>query len=168
MGNFEWPVHYCMMNLKQVYAIMKRLTNPYVNDLIVGIRESTTGKMIFKKQALKRGLQILKQGDILVVVTDQDAGKQGIYVDFLGRSASTATGTAIFHLKTGAPMIFVTGIRRKLGVFDIYFERISDYQPTEFSDKSIRDTTISHTEVLDKWVRRHPEQYFWTHKRWKT
>lgn len=168
LSNFEWPVHYCMMNINGVYAVMKRLSNPRVNDLIVGIRESTGGKMILTKQAIKHGLKVLKEGKCLVVVTDQDAGKTGIYVNFLGRPASTATGAAIFHLKTGAPIVFIAGIRRKFGVFDVYFERIPDYKHHHFTEKSIREITISHTAVLEKWIQRYPEQYLWTHKRWKT
>ena len=168
LSNFEWPVHYCMLNLDGVYAIMKRLSNPRINKLIMGIRESTGGKMILTKQAIKHGLRVLKQGDCLVVVTDQDAGKTGVFVNFLGRPASTATGAAIFHLKTKAPIVFVAGIRKKYGVFDIYFERIPDYQHENFSDKSIREITKLHTAVLEKWIKRYPEQYLWTHKRWKT
>lgn len=168
LGNYEWAVHFCILQLKNVFAIMKRLKNKRINDLIVSIRELSGGKVIYKKSALRNGLRILKRGESLAIVSDQDAGNQGVFVSFLGKSASTATGTAIFHLKTGAPMVFVTGIRRNLGKIDIYFERIPDSTDKTVNDEAIRDITQSHTSILEKWIRKFPTQYFWTHRRWKT
>jgi KDO2-lipid IV(A) lauroyltransferase len=168
LGNYEWAVHFCIFQLKNVFAIMKRLKNKRINDLIVSIRELSGGKVIYKKSALRNGLRILKRGESLAIVSDQDAGNQGVFVSFLGKSASTATGTAIFHLKTGAPMVFVTGIRRNLGKIDIYFERIPDSTDKTVNDEAIRDITQSHTSILEKWIRKFPTQYFWTHRRWKT
>jgi KDO2-lipid IV(A) lauroyltransferase len=168
LGNYEWAVHYCMMKLKNVHAIMKRLKNKKINDLIVNIRELTGGKVIYKKTALRKGLKVLKERKSVAIVSDQHAGSQGIYVNFLDRPASTATGAAIFHLKSGAPMVFVTGIRRDLGKVDIYFERIPGLKDRTINDKSILELTQLHTSILEKWIREHPTQYFWTHRRWKT
>ena len=65
-------------------------------------------------------------------------------------------------------MVFVTGIRRNLGKIDIYFERIPDSTDKTVNDEAIRDITQSHTSILEKWIRKFPTQYFWTHRRWKT
>jgi heptosyltransferase-2 len=167
-GNYEWAVHYCILQWKNVHEIMKRLKNKRINDLVVSIRELTGGKVIYKKSALRNGLKALKGEQAVAIVTDQYAGSQGILVDFLGKPASTATGTAIFHLKTGAPMVFVTGIRQKLGEMDIYFERIPDSKKMIVSEETIRNITQSHTFILEKWIRKYPAQYFWTHRRWKS
>jgi KDO2-lipid IV(A) lauroyltransferase len=168
LGNYEWAVHYCMMHLKNVHAIMKRLKNTKINDFMVSIRELTGGKVIYKKNALRKGLKVLKEGKSVAIVSDQHAGSQGIRVFFFGRPASTATGTAIFHLKSGAPIVFVTGIRRDLGKIDIHFERIPVSKNRTLNDKSILALTQLHTSILEKWIREYPTQYFWTHRRWKT
>jgi KDO2-lipid IV(A) lauroyltransferase len=168
LGNYEWAVHYCILRLQNVLAIMKRLKNKRINGLIVGIRELTGGKIIYMKSALKHGLRALSNGKSIAIVSDQDAGKKGIFVNFLGKTASTATGAAILHLKTGAPMIFVSGIRIKFGKIDIHFERIPDSENSMINDETIRNITQSHTAILEKWIRKYPTQYFWTHRRWKT
>jgi KDO2-lipid IV(A) lauroyltransferase len=147
---------------------MKRLKNGRINDLFVGIRESTGGNVIYKKSALRNGLKVLKNRRSIAIVSDQHAGSSGITVNFLNKPASTATGAAVFHLKTGAPMVFVTGIRQKLGKFDIYFERIPDSKDMFVGEETIRTVTKSHTEILEKWIRKYPTQYFWTHRRWKS
>lgn len=167
-GGYEYPVHYCALMLQNVYAIMKKVRNKYTNDLIVKIRESSTCRMIYSKSALKNGLKILKEGNTLAIVTDQDAGKNGIFVNFLERAASSAVGPAIFHLKTGAPMVYCLGVRESFGKLSIHFERIPDHISNNINDESIRAITEAHTDILEKWVRKIPAQYFWTHRRWKT
>ena len=168
LGNYEWAVHYCILRLKNVLAIMKKIKNKRINDFIVGIRELTGGKIIYTRNALRNGIKSLAQGKTIAIVSDQDAGKQGIFVNFLGKAASTATGAAIFHLKSGAPMIFVCGIRKKFGQIDIHFEHIPDSKDKIINENTIRTITESHTAILEKWIKRYPTQYFWTHRRWKT
>ena len=168
LGNYEWAVHFCILRLKNVLAIMKKIKNKRINDFIVGIRELTGGKIIYTRNALRNGIKSLAQGKTIAIVSDQDAGKQGIFVNFLGKAASTATGAAIFHLKSGAPMIFVCGIRKKFGQIDIHFEHIPDSKDKIINENTIRTITESHTAILEKWIKRYPTQYFWTHRRWKT
>jgi KDO2-lipid IV(A) lauroyltransferase len=168
IGNFEWTAHCLAIKLGNTYAIMKKVKNPHINDLIVKLRECTGLKLILSKVALRRGLKLLRDGNTLLVAGDQDARKLGIFVNFMNKTASTATGTAIFHLKTNAPMVFVAGIRRNLGIFDIYFEEIPDSNSKEINDNNIKTITQSHTAILEKWICKYPGQYFWTHRRWKT
>jgi KDO2-lipid IV(A) lauroyltransferase len=117
--------------------------------------------LLFTGNAYKKGIEILRKKKILAVVTDQDASNHGIFVDFFNMPASTAKGTAILHLKTGAPIVVGIAVRRSWGKFDLYFERIS-------AQNNIFSITQAHTKLLEKWIRKNPGQYLWTHKRWKT
>jgi KDO2-lipid IV(A) lauroyltransferase len=89
-------------------------------------------------------------------------------VDFFGIPSATAQGAALFHLKTGTPIIFVSAIRQKWGKFDIHFERIEISEKMQLNEQSIFSITQTHIKILEKWIKKYPEQYFWTHKRWKT
>ncbi len=168
LGNFEWLAYYLGTNLKNLYAIMKKIRNPYVNDFIVKIREDHGCHLIYSKGALKKSIRILREGNALLVVGDQDAGKQGIFVDYFGRPASTATGAAILHIKTGAPVVLGVAVRRKMGQFDLFFERIPDFPSKTCDDNSIHNFTQIYSSKLEDIVRKHAGQYFWTHRRWKT
>lgn len=167
-GNFEWVT--ILFGLKGYFynAIAKKQRNPYVNKFITENREHSGGRIIFTKKALKEGLKALKNNQLLMLVTDQDARKKGVFVDFMGIPSSTAAGTAVFTLRTKAPLIFVAMIRKSYAHFDVFFEEVKINENLKFSQEAIIEITQVHTKVLEKWVRRYPEQWFWMHKRWKT
>jgi KDO2-lipid IV(A) lauroyltransferase len=131
-------------------------------------REYFGGRIIFVKRALKEGLNVLRNNGFLLLVTDQDARKKGVFVDFLGVASSTAVGTAVFHLRTGAPILLIAMVRRRYGYFDVFFDEVKVDPELKFSEESIIKITQAHTKVLEKWIRKYPEQWFWMHRRWKT
>jgi Kdo2-lipid IVA lauroyltransferase/acyltransferase len=167
-GNFEWtPI---ILGIKGYFytAIAKRQRNPYVNKFITESREFFGGKIIFVKKALKEGLNVLRKKKLLLLVGDQDARKKGVFVDFLGIPSSTAVGTAVFHLRTGAPILFIALIRKSYAHFEVFFEEIKAPENLKYSEESIIEITQIHTRVLEKWIRKYPEQWFWMHRRWKS
>ena len=99
---------------------------------------------------------------------DQDAHEKGVFVDFFGIPSSTAVGAALFHLKTGAPIVFVAGIRKRWGKFKFYFEHVPVPDNKEINDDNIYRIIQAATSILEKYTRKYPGQYFWTHRRWKT
>ena len=169
MGNFEWmgQMHGQMGN--KIYGIAKRLHNPLVNQLVEKNRLRENLGIIYTTNAMHEGLKVLKNNNLLAIVMDQDAKKKGIFVDFLGLPSSTAVGAAVFQLRSGAPLIYLTSIRKDYGKFDAYYEEICPAsEPQEVNDDNIREITQKHMAVLEKWVRQYPEQWFWMHRRWKT
>lgn len=114
-------------------------------------------------------LRSLREGRVPALVADQNVRRGGVFVDFFGIPASTAKGAALFALRTGAPIFFGVAIRRDGADphWDVHVERIP-VVPTGDLDADVRRVTQTHIAALERWVRRHPEQYFWHHKRWKT
>jgi len=168
IGNFEWLGYYITVRLNNLNAVMKPVRNKRINDFIIKRRLNQGVQLIFIKGALKRCLVVLFEGQNVALAADQDAGHKGVFVQFFNRPASTAMGAAQLHIKTGAPLIFSVGIRRKWGEFDLYFERIPDFMDSRDHVQNIFNITQEHTRRLENWVNRYPGQYFWTHKRWKT
>jgi KDO2-lipid IV(A) lauroyltransferase len=168
LGNFEWFGHYMAIKCGNFYAIQKRIKNPYVNNFIVKIREHHGMKLIYTNEAMKKCYSLLKRDKIVGIVCDQDFGKRGIFVNFFNKPASTAVGPAVLHLRTKSPLIMCISIRRDLGKFDFYFERIPDLNSSELNEQAIYTITQAHTNILEKWIRRYPEQWLWTHRRWRT
>jgi Kdo2-lipid IVA lauroyltransferase/acyltransferase len=169
MGNFEWlgQMHSAMGY--KITGVAKRQKNPYVNELVEKNRTFNNLSLVYTKDAMKEGLRALKKKEILAMVVDQDAKSRGVFVDFLGRPSSTAVGPAVFHLKTGAPIFFLMSIRKDYGKFDAYYEEVcSAAEPAKISEAKIIEITQKHSAVLEKWVRKYPEQWFWMHRRWKT
>jgi KDO2-lipid IV(A) lauroyltransferase len=159
--------HYGIKNY-HVWGIAKKQSNPYVNEFIEKIRRELGAEVIYTKNAMKEGLEVLKKNHLLAIVADQDAGKKGVFVDFLGQPSSTAIGPAVFHLRSGAPILCAVAVRKDYGKFDIYFEEVTHNIKYKINDKKIKEITQLHASVLGKWVLKYPEQWFWMHRRWKT
>ena len=168
LGNFEWLAALFGFYGWPFAAIAKKQKNPYVDKFIRERRESNGARVIYVKSAMKDGLRLLKNKGILGIVGDQDARRKGIFINFLGQPSSTAIGPAIFHLRSKAPMFWVSAIRTKYAQFEIHFEKIETEVPFEINDENIKNVTQKHSDVLEKWVRKYPEQWFWMHRRWKT
>lgn len=169
-GNFEWLAQGIPMLGYNVWGIVKKQSNPYVNAFVEKQRTQTGLQIIYTKDAVKQSLQALKQNGIVAIVADQDARDRGVFVDFMGLPSSTAVGPAVLHLRSGAPIVLIISIRRDYARFNVYFEEIT--APAErvgnISDAQIVNITQLHAAALERWVRKYPEQWFWMHRRWKS
>jgi len=126
-------------------------------------------KVIGRKEAPKKVLRALRSGGAVGIVGDQNVRRGGVFVDFFGKPAATARGTALFALRTGAPVFL--GMATRLPGFPqryrVTFEPV-EFVPTGDMERDVLSLTEAHTRHLENHVRRAPEQYFWQHRRWKT
>lgn len=168
IGNIEWLGQFMSIKLPEIYAIGKNISNPYIHDFVEKNRTQNGAIIIYTKNAFEKSMELLKKKKILAIAGDQDARKRAVWVDFFNIPSATAQGTAIFQIKTGVPIVFVAQIRTKWGHFDLHFEKIQIPENLELNEQNIFDVTQIHTKVLEKWIKKYPGQYFWTHKRWKS
>jgi KDO2-lipid IV(A) lauroyltransferase len=92
---------------------------------------------------------------------------EGIFVDFFGHRACTSSGLALLALKTGAPVVPVFLVREKLG-FRAEFGTEIPTVKTGDKRKDIETNTLQYNRVIEDFIRRYPDQWFWVHQRWKT
>lgn len=168
LANAEWIGAYICSRIANVHAVMKPLHNPYLNNFIIDIRKNLGFKLLYTKEAYKKGLAVLRNKGALALIADQDVREKGIFVNFFDIPASTPKGVAVLHLKTGVPMVVVISVRRNWGKFDLYCERVLSCQDFKLNKRNVFAVTQAYTGVLEKWIRKYPEQYLWLHKRWKT
>lgn len=148
-------------------AIVKKQSSPAANDFFVSLREELKENVFYMKESVRRSFPWLKEGKSVFVAGDQDARHHGVFVNFLGRPASTYTGVAVFSKRTKSDIYFTVSIRRDDGKYDIHIEKMFDHKDG-YSDTFVHDILQLYMDKLEFWVRKHPEQYFWLHKRWKT
>jgi len=143
-------------------AIGRRQKNAFWDQFFKDIRGAYCLKQIDHDAPNQQFTDVLENGEILGLVSDQDAGKSGFFVPFFGKNASTPKGTAVYHKRYCAPIVMGFCIRngRK---FEIHFERLD----TKKSD-SYENITAKFTKKIEDKVRQYPEQYFWFHRRWKS
>jgi len=130
-------------------------------------RELSKTQHIFKKESFKKMYRVLELNGILGLVSDQDAGKKGTFVNFFGSKASTPKGAALFFLNTKSPMIFASCIQLSFQNYKIEFIPI-EIKKEYLNDKDVENITQTYTTFLENYIKKYPEQYFWFHKRWKT
>lgn len=144
------------------------MRNPLATKLFREYRESYGVGLIEVGPRMREAFAILKKGGFLCMAADQDAGRHGIFVDFLGRPASTPTGPVELALRTGAPIVFgrVTreGEFRHVVRMDppVYLESQGDREAT------VRHYTQLFADRLADSIRARPDHWFWLHRRWKT
>jgi len=151
------------------YAVARPLDNPYLNAYLVGARQKRGMKVLDKRGAMEAMDRIFLARDYVGFIADQDAGPTGMFVDFMGRPASTYKAPALMAMRYNVPL--AVGCGRRIDEryrFKMEFERV--IYPHEWADKDdpLRWITQEYTAALERAIRRFPEQYVWTYRRWKT
>jgi KDO2-lipid IV(A) lauroyltransferase len=117
---------------------------------------------------LRDAFRVLKRGGLLCLAADQDAGRHGMFVDFLGRPASTPTGAVELAMRTGAPIVFGLCFREGVERHRVVI------RPPFFVDADGPPERVLHEQLtrLNRWleegIRERPDHWFWLHRRWKT
>jgi KDO2-lipid IV(A) lauroyltransferase len=169
-GNWEYMGALVALRYSMVYLYQEQ-NNPYVDALIRDIRTKMKMPSIPRGAALRGILKALREKKFVAILADQDAGSNGIFVDFLGRPASTAQGPAAFVLKTQAPIVFCVAIREPRGQHRVEAELLTfNFSENDAADdeEKLRQITAAWTKVLEKYIRQYPDHWFWMHRRWKT
>jgi KDO2-lipid IV(A) lauroyltransferase len=117
--------------------------------------------------ATKDILRALKNNEIAIMVADERKKHDGIKVPFFGRNALTAPGPAILVLRSGAPIVPAFIHRTEGSKFEIEIFPPIEPEPTGDKEKDIYDISLMMNEVIEKQIRRYPEQWAWTNPRWK-
>src|SRR3954465_12807448 len=149
-------------------SVARTLDNPHLDRFLRSFRERTGQKLIPKDGGYDRMLEVRGSGRVLSFLADQDAGQNGMYVDFFGRPASTHKAIALLALEHRAPV--VVGYARRGGPGFRYGVGCSELiEPDEFKGPpdDARLLTQRFTTALESAIRRDPDQYLWLHRRWK-
>ena len=144
-------------------GIALRQKNKGANQFFQEQRELPGTKQFYKREnSIEIAYEILSSNGVLGLVSDQDARKKGVFVNFFGSPSSTPKGAALFHLNTAAPVMMGACTQKGFQKYEIRFFQV------DTSIQSVERITQSYTSLLEECIRKNPGQYFWFHKRWKT
>lgn len=166
-GNWEWMGAVISLLGYPLNAIARDQNNGFFNEKINEIREGTGVNVISKGISVRKAYRFLKKGQCVLILGDQDAGKDGWQTDFFDRPASTYSGAVKLAQRTGASIVPGFMIRNKFSRFNLEF--YPGYQVPEEADhekqKEILQKLVDKTEEV---VTEYPSQWLWLHQRWKT
>jgi len=168
LGNWEWMGGATAKLGYPVTYVVTDQANPLVDRWLDKMRHSTGVEIIRRRDAARGVLEALKRNRVVAMLSDQDAGQAGVFVPFFGRPASTPRGPALFHLKTGVPLVYGSPIRGDDGRLYILFEEFQFTGLTGDRDGDEAQIMAQVSARLEADVRRCPEQWLWLHRRWKT
>jgi KDO2-lipid IV(A) lauroyltransferase len=152
----------------RVDFVVQPQSNAWVDHWLTERRQSLGVGVIRRGSELREVLRRLRGNACVAMAADQDARGLGVFVEFLGRPSSTPTGPAVLSLRTGAPIVMGFAVRGADGRHRFTAVPALEFAPSGDFDADVAALTQLHTSVLEQWVRRHPEHWYWLHRRWKT
>ena len=163
-SNFELMAMHIEKSGLDVAAIYRPLNNKFLNFFMEKIRKKFICKHQIKKgiSGTKKILNHFKNGTSIALMIDQRLS-QGIKTNFFNQEALTTTIPAQFVKKFNCKIV------------PIYIERINKfnfalkvYEPISYSkDETIHNITSDLNKILEKMILKNPEQWIWSHNRWK-
>jgi KDO2-lipid IV(A) lauroyltransferase len=169
-GHFGfWELHAIVhaVRIRPIGVLARALDNPHLDRLLEHIRQSTGNTVIYRSGTIRRVIRALHGGEGVAVLIDQHIiGRDAIYVDFFERPAATTSVVAALALRTGAPVVPVFALPLGAGRYRMIYEHPIE-PPRADSPDAVREFTQRCTDVLEMYVRRHPELWLWMHRRWR-
>ena len=169
VGTWEWLSASFTLNGMPVTAIAKLQPNQEYSRALDDLR-ATINVEIFNRgtsEMLAAG-RALKKGKILGFLADQDAGPGGAFIKFLGKTASTPMGPAVFAKKFHSPVIPAFIIRQPNGRHLVKIFEVMHFEDTGDADGDLLRFTEKMTAIIESVIRENPTQWLWFQKRWNT
>jgi len=158
--------------VQPVGVLGRALDNPQLNTLLEQIRQRTGNTVVYRRGTIRRVLRLLQEGRGVAILIDQHImSRDAIYVDFFQRPAATTSAIAALALRTGAPVLPVFALPLGRGRYRMIYEHPVEPPTAEAveadRDAAMREFTQRCTDVLEMYVRRHPDLWLWMHRRWR-
>jgi KDO2-lipid IV(A) lauroyltransferase len=170
LGAWELSSYYHSLMGHPMNMVIRRLDNARVDALVNSIR-CLHGNNVLHKDDFARGLLgAMRKGETVGILMDTNmTPPQGVFVDFFGHLACTASGLARVALKTDAAvlpgfMLWEESERKYVLRFGQQIELLR----TGNDEEDIRANTELFTKSIEDTIRRYPDQWLWVHRRWKT
>jgi KDO2-lipid IV(A) lauroyltransferase len=169
-GGWELSSFAMSMRGHWMHVIMRGMDNEYLGRLILRYRTMHGNKAVDKDDFVRGLLSAMKSGEVVGMLIDTNmTPPQGIFVDFLGIPACTASGLARIALRTDAAVVPTFTIwDAKLGKYRLRFDPAVELVRTGNLEADIKANTQKFTSIIGDCVREYPEQWLWVHRRWKT
>ena len=157
---YGYPLHF----------LVRPVSNRRIDELINRYRCLSGNRPIDKNKSARAILKVLGDAGTVGILMDHNTSlDEGVFVNFFGIPASTSSGLARLALRTEAPVVpgflIWDSARRK---YRLRFEPAVELSRSGDEEADVRENTQRFTNVIEEYIRSHPDQWLWVHKRWKT
>ncbi len=170
-GNWELiPLILSRQLNQKVNSVAREMNNPLVEKKVKQFRKYMGSELIDKRNSIRTILKRLgKNGLVYLLIDHNTIAREGVFVDFFGKPASTVSSVSQLHLKRDIPIIpiFIHYEKDKI-VLELLEEIDATGTSTGNQKEDILQLTQRCTSLIEEKIRQYPEQWFWFHNRWKT
>jgi KDO2-lipid IV(A) lauroyltransferase len=120
-----------------------------------------------RKACVEDTIKALRDNEVVFIPIDQNFGTGGVFIDFFGQKAATATGPVVLALRTKAAIVPCFIVRQKDDTHKIILEA-----PLDLGDQINQSAIIANiqklTHIIEAYIRKYPAEWGWIHRRWKS
>ncbi len=167
-GCWEMLGSYLVASDIPLAVIARRLYDPRLEKELYHSRSHAGLRVISRGKNTRDIIRILKKGYFLGILIDQDIKVKGTFVDFFGHPAYTATAPAYLALRYKLPIIPFFTYRDEYHRHHACVGPPISIEETGDSNRDVEKLTAWCSQTIEKFIRQHPEQWIWFHRRWKT
>ncbi|MGQ9630653.1 MAG: lysophospholipid acyltransferase family protein [bacterium] len=167
LGNWEWLGAAISIKGYPLHAIARLQDNRLIDREINSMRRGTGMVIIPRGIEIRDAIRCLKNKAPLGMFIDQNWAVNGIFVDFFGKLAATAKGPALLALKLGCPVLTSYIYRDENNKHTVVIEGPHELIRTGDMERDVWENTQLFTKIYEGYIRKHPEQWFWLHPRWR-
>lgn len=153
---------------RPLHVVVKALKPPALDQWVNRVRQRWGTTIHDRRGSARELIRILRRGEIVAFVLDQNAKRNwGVFVDFFGEPACTSDGLSQLAALSGAVTcpVFCRRLEDNTLLATIY---PPIPPPPDREPASILAHTALCTEKIEEFVRAHPDQWIWMHRRWRT
>lgn len=169
LGNWEMLSVAARLTPWPLAVVVRPLDASWLNRLAERLRSKAGVELIDKRQALRPVLRALSEGRLVGILLDQNASRrEGVFVPFFGRPASTSRSVAVLALRTRTPVVPIFARREPDGRHRIAIHPPLDPPPRGSGETAVAELTARCTAAIEAAIRESPDQWLWIHGRWRT
>jgi KDO2-lipid IV(A) lauroyltransferase len=147
-----------------LYVIYHPLENKFFNRMVIGMRTRFGTKLIEMKNTYRDMVKMKHETNATAFIADQTPPPDSAYwTQFMNQDTPVFKGTEVIARKLNYPVVFINVKRIKRGHYELIAEMLCE-DPSATADGEI---TELHTRKLEEEIRKNPETWLWSHRRWK-
>lgn len=170
-GNFPLLMARLSLAGYKVAGIMRPMRDEKVEKIFIEKRGRLGIKTVYsqpRQACVNESIRILRSNELLFIPIDQNFGTGGVFVEFFGKKAATATGPVVLAQRTGASLLPCFIVRGKDDTQKIIFEPPLDLEEGSTDEETIRINIQRLTNIIESYIRKYPAEWGWIHRRWKS
>lgn len=170
-GNFPFILAKLSLEGYKTAGIMRRMRDNRAEKIFLSKRMKLNIKTIYSQPrhaCVHNTIEALRNNEAVFIPLDQNFGTAGVFVDFFGKKAATATGPVILAQRTKATIIPCFMVRQEDDRHKLIFELPLNLERSKDSQEAVVINIQKLTNIIESYIRRYPAEWGWIHRRWKS